>query len=44
VHRAPPPERQRTTYSRLSGWLRPDGVIIIMAGKAAGNTDNRSLV
>jgi cyclopropane fatty-acyl-phospholipid synthase-like methyltransferase len=44
VHRAPPPERQRTTYSRLSAWLRPDGVIIIMAGKAAGNTDNRSLV
>jgi cyclopropane fatty-acyl-phospholipid synthase-like methyltransferase len=44
VHRAPALEPERTTYSRLSAWLRPDGIIIIMAGKAAGSIDNRSLI
>jgi hypothetical protein len=29
---------------RISTWLRPEGVIIIMAGEPAGSTDNRSLI
>ena len=44
VHRTLPLERDRATLLRLSTWLRPDGVIIILAGKPAGSTDHRSLI
>ena len=33
VRRAYPLQRERATFLRLSTWLRPDGVIMIMAGK-----------
>ena len=36
--------RECATLLRVSTWLRPDGVIIIMAGKPAGSTDNCSLL
>jgi hypothetical protein len=35
------PGRERSTFLRLSSWLRPGGVIII-TGNPAGGTDNRS--
>jgi ubiquinone/menaquinone biosynthesis C-methylase UbiE len=41
VHRALPLERERATFLRLSSWVHPDGVIIIMAGKPAGSTNDR---
>ena len=37
VHRALPLERQRATFLRLSTWLRPDAVVMIVAGKPARN-------
>jgi ubiquinone/menaquinone biosynthesis C-methylase UbiE len=44
VHRTFSIEREGATLSRLSSWLRPDGIIIIMTGKPAGSTNNRSLL
>jgi tRNA A58 N-methylase Trm61 len=44
MRRAYPLQRERATFLRLSTWLRPDGVIIIMAGEPAGSIDNRSLI
>ena len=44
LRRAYPLQRERATFLRLSTWLRPDGVIIIMAGEPAGSIDNRSLI
>jgi ubiquinone/menaquinone biosynthesis C-methylase UbiE len=35
-----PLQRERATFLRLSTWLRPDGVIIIIGGKPAGRTNN----
>ena len=32
---------ERATFLRLSSWVHPDGVIIIMAGKPAGSTNDR---
>jgi ubiquinone/menaquinone biosynthesis C-methylase UbiE len=44
IRRAYPLQRERATFLRISTWLRPEGVIIIMAGEPAGSTDNRSLI
>ena len=44
VHRALPLELERATLLRLATWLNLEGVIIIVAGKPAGSTDNRSLI
>lgn len=44
VHHTFSIEREGGTLSRLSSWLQPDGVIIIMTGKPAGSTNNRSLL
>ena len=40
MRRALPLQRERATFLQLSTWLRPDGVIIIMAGKPARSIDN----
>src|ERR1700754_2820426 len=37
VHRAIPLECGRATLLRLSSWVQPDGVILIMAGRPAGD-------
>jgi 2-polyprenyl-3-methyl-5-hydroxy-6-metoxy-1,4-benzoquinol methylase len=42
VRCALPLEHERATFVRLSSWVRPNGVLIIMAGKPAGSTDDRS--
>jgi 2-polyprenyl-3-methyl-5-hydroxy-6-metoxy-1,4-benzoquinol methylase len=44
VHRALPLERERATLLRLSTWVHPDGVTIVIAEKPAGSTDNGSLI
>ena len=44
VRRAHLLQNERATFLRLSTWLRPDGVILIIDGKPAGSTDNRSLI
>jgi 2-polyprenyl-3-methyl-5-hydroxy-6-metoxy-1,4-benzoquinol methylase len=44
MRRAYPLPRERATFLRLSTWLRPEGVIIIMAGEPAGSADKRSLI
>jgi ubiquinone/menaquinone biosynthesis C-methylase UbiE len=36
--------RERATLLRLSTWLRPDGVIIVMVGKPAGSAANQTLL
>lgn len=35
---------ERATFLRLSTWLRPDGVILVIEGQPAGSTDNRFLM
>ena len=42
VHRALPLERGSATLLRLSNFLRPDGVIMVITGEPAGRTDNSS--
>jgi cyclopropane fatty-acyl-phospholipid synthase-like methyltransferase len=42
VHRTPPLECERALFSQLSNWVHPDGVIMIMTGKLAAATDDRS--
>jgi 2-polyprenyl-3-methyl-5-hydroxy-6-metoxy-1,4-benzoquinol methylase len=44
ARRALPLQREPATFLRLSTWLRPDGVVILMVGKPAGSNDNRSLI
>jgi SAM-dependent methyltransferase len=44
VRRAHPLLRERATFLRLCTWLRRDGVILIIDGKPAGSTGNRSLI
>jgi cyclopropane fatty-acyl-phospholipid synthase-like methyltransferase len=44
VRRAHLLQNERATFLRVSEWLGPDGVILVICGKPAGSTDNRSSV